>query len=67
MVVFVNSVMVYIDFMYFNFWYLILGKNFVWVVIKSLCLFNVNNFLFENKKEKLNKDFFFWDKSYVNI
>lgn len=59
MVVFVNSVMVYIDFMYFNFRYLILGKNFVCVVIKSLCLFNVNNFLFENKKEKLNKDFFF--------
>lgn len=26
----------------------------------------MNNSLFENKKEKLNKDFLFWDKSYIN-
>lgn len=66
MAVFVNSVMAYIDSMYSNPRHLILGKNLVWAVIKSLCSLNVNNSLFENKKEKLNKDFLFWDKSYIN-
>lgn len=66
MAVFVNSVMAYIDSMYSNPRHLILGKNLVWAVIKSLCSLNVNNSLFENKKEKLNKDFLFWDKSYMN-
>lgn len=66
MAVFVNSVMAYIDSMYSNPRHLILGKNLVWAVIKSLCSLNVNNSLFENKREKLNKDFLFWDKSYIN-
>lgn len=66
MAVFVNSVMAYIDSMYSNPRHLILGKNLVWAVIKSLCSLNVNNSLFENKKEKLKKDFLFWDKSYIN-
>lgn len=52
-----NSVMAYIDSMYSNPRHLILGKNLVCAVIKSLCSLNVNNSLFENKKEKLNKDF----------
>lgn len=66
MAVFVNSVMAYIDSMYSNPRHLILGKNLVCAVIKSLCSLNVNNSLFKNKKEKLNKDFLFWDKSYIN-